>query len=94
MGHMVGKDLYRELGGKIDNLSVRVPWTESFYEVLKELYSDDDADLIIKMPYGFSTIERIAFIGGFLKLPPVKKSLMGDKPRSRFLKAMRKGGHI
>lgn len=67
MGHMVGKDLYRKLGRKIDNLSVRVPWTESFYEVLKELYTGDEADLIIKMPYGFSTIEQIEKVIGYNK---------------------------
>jgi Pyruvate/2-oxoacid:ferredoxin oxidoreductase delta subunit len=30
-----------------------------------------------------------AFVGAFLKLPPVKKALMGDTLRSRFLTAMR-----
>jgi ferredoxin len=32
-----------------------------------------------------------AFVGGFLRLPPVKKALMSDRLRSRFLDAM-KGG--
>ena len=59
MGHMVGKDIYRKLGKKIDNLAVRVPWNESFYQILKELYTSDEAELIIKMPYGFSTIDQI-----------------------------------
>ena len=38
MGHIVGKDVYRELGKKIDHLSVRAPWNETFHAVLKELY--------------------------------------------------------
>jgi len=59
MGHLVGKDLYRKLGKKIDGLSVRVPWTDSLYEILKELYSTEEADLVIKMPFGFSTLKRI-----------------------------------
>jgi Pyruvate/2-oxoacid:ferredoxin oxidoreductase delta subunit len=32
------------------------------------------------------------FVGGFLKLPPVKRSLMSDTLRSRFLSALRKAG--
>ncbi len=32
-----------------------------------------------------------AFVGAFLRLPPVKKALMSDLLRSRFLSAMRTG---
>jgi len=32
-----------------------------------------------------------AFIGGFLRLAPVKKALMSDTLRSRFLNAMKQG---
>jgi hypothetical protein len=32
-----------------------------------------------------------SFVGGFLKLPPVKRALMSDKLRSRFLDAMKEG---
>jgi hypothetical protein len=36
MGHLVGKDvLYRELGKKIDGLTVKVPWNENFNSILK-----------------------------------------------------------
>jgi len=31
-----------------------------------------------------------ALVGGFLKLPPVKRALLGEKLRSRFLSALRK----
>jgi ferredoxin len=33
-----------------------------------------------------------ALVGGFLKLPPVKRALLSDKLRSRFLSALRKFG--
>jgi formate hydrogenlyase subunit 6/NADH:ubiquinone oxidoreductase subunit I len=59
MGHLVGKQLYRSLGKKIDGLSVRVPWNDTLYEILKELYSPEDAELIVKLPYRMSTIDRI-----------------------------------
>jgi hypothetical protein len=31
-----------------------------------------------------------ALVGGFLKLPPVKRALLGEKLRSRFLSALRR----
>ena len=60
MGHLVGKDvLYRELGKKIDGLTVKVPWNENFHSILKELYTVEEADLIVKMPYRLSNRKRI-----------------------------------
>ncbi|UCD93511.1 MAG: 4Fe-4S binding protein [Candidatus Zixiibacteriota bacterium] len=59
MGHMVGKDLCRKLGKKIDGLTMRAPWNETFYEILKALYTSEEADLLIKMPYGLATIELV-----------------------------------
>jgi Pyruvate/2-oxoacid:ferredoxin oxidoreductase delta subunit len=56
---MVGKDIYRKLGKKIDNLTMRAPWNETFHSILKELYSTDEADVIVKMPYGLSNLDRI-----------------------------------
>ena len=64
MGHLVGKDIYKRLGKKIDNLTIRAPWNDSLYEILKELYSSEEAELIIKMPFGLATIERIQKITG------------------------------
>ncbi len=69
MGHMVGKDLYRKLGNKIDNLAVRVPWNETFYEILKELYSGEEAEVVIKMPYGLANFEKIQKV---IKLEPLR----------------------
>jgi Pyruvate/2-oxoacid:ferredoxin oxidoreductase delta subunit len=64
MGHRVGKDLYRELHGKIDGLSTRAPWSETFHAILKELYSEEEADVIVKMPYSLSPLKRIAHLSG------------------------------
>jgi len=60
MGHMDSKNIFRKLGRKINNLSLRVPWNESFYELLKKLYSEKEADVLIKMPYGLSDLDRVA----------------------------------
>jgi Pyruvate/2-oxoacid:ferredoxin oxidoreductase delta subunit len=60
MGHNDSKQLYRRLGRKIDNLTLRAPWNETLYKILKEIYSEKEADVLIKMPYGFSDLNRIA----------------------------------
>ena len=59
MGHMVGKDLYRKLGRKIDGLTVRAPWNEALYKILKELYTEEEADVVAKMPYGLATLDQV-----------------------------------
>jgi Na+-translocating ferredoxin:NAD+ oxidoreductase RNF subunit RnfB len=65
MGHMVGKDLYRKLGKKIDGLSMRAPWNDKLYAILKELYSPEEAELVIKMPYGLATLDKIEKVTGY-----------------------------
>jgi hypothetical protein len=65
MGHIVGKDIYRDLGKKIDSLSVRTPWNETFHEILKELYSLEEAEVIVKMPYGLARFEKIVQATGW-----------------------------
>jgi Fe-S-cluster-containing hydrogenase component 2 len=65
MGHLVEKELFRKLGKKIDGLETRAPWNDKLYAVLKELYSADEAELVIKMPYGLSTFEQLAKVTGF-----------------------------
>ena len=64
MGHLVGKDVYRQLGRKIDRLGTRTPWNETLGEILRELYTPDEADLITRMPYGLSTLRRLAALTG------------------------------
>jgi len=59
MGHMVGKDAYRRLAKKIDGLTVRVPYNKTLHAILAELYTPEEAELLIKMPYGLSTLDEI-----------------------------------
>ena len=49
MGHLVGKALFRKLGRKIDGLETRAPWNDKLYAVLKELYTEEEANVVIKM---------------------------------------------
>ena len=67
MGHLVGKDLYRKLGKKIDNLTVRVALNEKLYAILKELYTEEEARLVVSMPYGMSTLPQIQKCTGIEK---------------------------
>ncbi len=62
MGHISSKDAYRKLGNKIDNLTMRTPWNETFHEILKELYTVEEADVIVKMPFGLAPLKKIASI--------------------------------
>ena len=65
VGHIVGKNLYRALGRKIDNLTMRAPWNETLYAILKELYTEEEADVAVRMPYAMSTLDRIAEVTGY-----------------------------
>jgi len=60
MGHLEGKDTFVRLGRKIDRLELRVQANDVFYSILKELYTSDEAELVVKMPSGMQTIERIS----------------------------------
>jgi len=56
MGHLAGKDIYHKLGKKIDGLTFRAPQNETLYEILRELYSPEEAQFVVSMPFGFSTL--------------------------------------
>jgi ferredoxin len=62
MGHMDSKNIFRKLGRKINNLPWRAPWNEKLYELLRKLYSEKEAEVLVKMPYGFSDLNRVAKI--------------------------------
>ncbi|MCP4131311.1 MAG: 4Fe-4S dicluster domain-containing protein [bacterium] len=59
MGHIVAKDAYKQLYQKIDTITPRVPETKIFYEILKELYSPEEAEFIASMPDGMATLDEL-----------------------------------
>ena len=65
MGHLVGKNIYRELGIKIDGMEMRAPWNEKLHALLKELYSAEEAELIVKMPYSLSDFDQLLQVTGY-----------------------------
>ena len=65
MGHLVGKDVFRELGGKVDGMELRVPWNDRLRAVLEELYTREEADLVVRMPYGLTSFEQLEKVTGY-----------------------------
>jgi ferredoxin len=64
MGHFAAKDVYRDLGRAIDGLNIRAPWSETLRAILRELYTEEEADLVSRMPTGLATLDRISEVTG------------------------------
>lgn len=64
MGHLTGKDLYRQLGRRLDQAPMRIPWTQILRELLETLYSPAEAELVCRLPFRPSTLDRIARLSG------------------------------
>lgn len=60
MGHLATKDIYRQLGQRLDQAPIRTPWTPIFEKLVRSLYSVSEAELIVRLPYRPSTLTRIA----------------------------------
>ncbi len=77
MGHLAGKDIYQKLGDKIDSLPFRVNKSEALFNILKVLYSNEEAELVVRMPYGLSPAVEIEKATGIEKekLKPLLDSL-------------------
>lgn len=67
MGHLVGKEIYHKLGEKIDTLPFRVSKSKALYNILKELYTAEEAELVVRMPHGLTRAGQLEKITGFEK---------------------------
>ncbi|TAL64024.1 MAG: 4Fe-4S dicluster domain-containing protein [Bacteroidetes bacterium] len=67
MGHLAGKEIYQKLGDKIDNLPFRINKNDALFNILKVLYSPEEAELVVKMPYGLSPAFQIEKATGIEK---------------------------
>jgi ferredoxin len=68
MGKNREDDVYQRLGKKINDLTMRTPWNETFHSILKELYTAQEADVVVNMPYTLSSLKRIARVTGVEEL--------------------------
>lgn len=64
MGHLASKDVYRDLGTAIDGLNTRAPWSGTLRAILNELYTEEEAELVTRIPTGLTTLKRIRQITG------------------------------
>lgn len=80
MGHLVGKDLYRQVGRKVDGLTARAPWNDTLHRIVKELFSEEEAEVFVRMPYSLSPFAHVAKVTGMeeTKLRTLLDG-MGDK---------------
>lgn len=67
MGHLAGKDIYYQLEDKLDSLPFRTGKNKELNSLLKSLYTSDEAELIVRMPYGLSTAKQINKATGIAK---------------------------
>ena len=47
MGHLASKDIYRQLGHRLDQSTLRTPWTPAFRQLIEALYSPAEAELMV-----------------------------------------------
>ncbi len=59
MGHLGAKDVYKMLGEKIDGLPTRSTQNKELYALLRGLFSHEEAEVVVKMPYRLSDFERV-----------------------------------
>jgi ferredoxin len=68
MGHLGENEVYQGLGRKIDSLQTKAPWNDAFYDILKELYTVEEADFITKMPFSLSDLDSIQKTTGISRI--------------------------
>ncbi len=60
MGHLGAKDEYLALEEKIDGMWLRTPKRKSFLEVLKLIYTPEEARFVSAMSWGFANLAQVA----------------------------------
>ena len=60
MGHIVSHGVYRKLRKRLDRFPIGAPESKTMYEVLKTIYTIEEAEVAIKMPMRFSTLKDLS----------------------------------
>lgn len=59
MGHGAAKSIYQKLHQRLDRMPVGAPEHRAFLEILKHLFTEEEALIASRMPIRFSTVETI-----------------------------------
>ncbi|MCP3923050.1 MAG: 4Fe-4S dicluster domain-containing protein [Desulfobacterales bacterium] len=73
MGHSAGKKIIKKLAKRIDGTSCRAPSNKQFFELLSELYTEEEAIIAVNMPYSLTNIDHINKTTGIEKKTLIKK---------------------
>ena len=60
MGHTAGKDVYQHLKHQLDRMPVGAPGKTTIYEILKILFTREEAEIAASMPLSLSSLSKIA----------------------------------
>jgi ferredoxin len=87
MGHIAGKQAYLDLQKRLDRMPIGAPAHRAFYEILEELFTEEECRLAAVMPMKLSRAETIARKAGLdpkrveeLLGPLSEKGLVADIP--------------
>lgn len=70
MGHNGAKDIFRQVGRKLDNLHMRCAWNNELRAIVESLFNPDEAEVFIRLPYVFSDLARIHKLTGLPEKAP------------------------
>ncbi|MBN1351169.1 4Fe-4S dicluster domain-containing protein [candidate division KSB1 bacterium] len=59
MGHLAAKSVYQNLQQRLDRMPVGAPEHKAFYEILKLLFTEEEAFIASRMPIRFSSLKTI-----------------------------------
>ncbi len=60
MGHLAAKESYQRLRERLDMLPVGAPGRGAIFQILKILYTPEEAELAAKLPLRFASLQQIA----------------------------------
>jgi len=60
MGHLAGKNAYKKLRERLEQMPVGAPGRQTIFEILKIIFTPEEAELASKMPLTPQSLDRIA----------------------------------
>src|SRR3989339_1454211 len=60
MGHITAKDAFQTLRAKLDRMPVGAPGQSTIYDILKTVFTEEEAALASRMPFRLSPLGSLA----------------------------------